>query len=157
MLISILSIFGEFFVRIRVGVSAYRKGSGVTLDLDLGSIGIRQSHSSIRSSLVRRPADNIPLRNVCYCAPSRLSGLEKEVFGSVTFRLVVFPPPLWHEANEAMSAARMNRAIRLNCFRIPNESRTNAGCKPAKRVSERNQKVAHRSIFGVVCSVWTRT
>ena len=32
----------------RVGVSAYRKGSDVTLDLDLGSIGIRQSYSSIR-------------------------------------------------------------------------------------------------------------
>jgi hypothetical protein len=79
-----------------------------------------------------------------------VAGLEKEVFGSVTFRLVVFPPPLWHEANEAMSAARMNRAIHFNCFRIPNASRTDAGCKPAKRVSERNQKVAHRSIFGVV-------
>jgi hypothetical protein len=30
------------------GVSAFRKGSDVTLDLDLGSIGIRQSRSSIR-------------------------------------------------------------------------------------------------------------
>jgi hypothetical protein len=86
----------------------------------------------------------------CYCAPSRVAGLEKEAFGSMTFCLVVFAPPLWHEANEATSAARMNRAIRFNCFRISNESRTNAGCKPAKRVSERNQKVAHPSIFGVV-------
>ena len=31
-----------------VGVSAFRKGSDVTLDLDLGSIGIHQSRSSIR-------------------------------------------------------------------------------------------------------------
>jgi hypothetical protein len=86
-----------------------------------------------------------------YSAPSRLAGFEKEEFGSVTFCLVVFPPALWHEANEPMSAARMNRAIHFNSFRIPNESRTNAGCKPTKRVSERNQKVARRSIFGVVC------
>ena len=101
---------------------------------------------SLRDAL----ADISHAPTVLYSAPSRAEGLAKEVFGSVTFRLLVFPPPLWHEANEAMSAARMNRAIRSNCFRIPNESRTNAGCKPAKRVSERNQKVAHRSIFGVV-------
>jgi hypothetical protein len=31
-----------------IGVSAFRKGSDVTLDLDLGSIGIRQSRSPIR-------------------------------------------------------------------------------------------------------------
>jgi hypothetical protein len=32
----------------RVGVGAYRKRSDVTLELDFGSIGIREPHSSIR-------------------------------------------------------------------------------------------------------------
>jgi hypothetical protein len=44
----------------RIGVSAYRKGSDVTLDLDLGSIGIRQARSSIRRlalTPIRRYAD----------------------------------------------------------------------------------------------------
>jgi hypothetical protein len=87
---------------------------------------------------------------VRYCAPSRLPELEKEAFGSVTFCLVVFPFPLWHEAIDPMSAARMNRAIHFNCCRMPNESRTNAGCKPTKEYLNDNQKVARRSIFGVV-------
>src|ERR1700676_16687 len=43
------------------GVSAYRKGSHVTLDLDLGSIGIRQSRSSIRR-LAFTPTPDTPIR-----------------------------------------------------------------------------------------------
>jgi hypothetical protein len=74
----------------------------------------------------------------------RVPGLEKEVFGSVTFSFEPFPAPapLWHEENEAISAARMNRAAHLNCFRIRNESPTSDGCKPTKRVRERSESGA---------------
>jgi hypothetical protein len=109
-----------------------------------------------RNCKQRRYADP-PLRLTYW--PWRVAELEKEVFGSVTFSLALVPPlpALWHEANEAISVARMNRAIQFNCFRITNESRTNAGCKPTKSVPRRNLKVAHRSIFGVRWFVWTRT
>jgi hypothetical protein len=58
----------------------------------------------------------------------RTSGLEKEVFGSVTSSFdVVFPPPpsLWHEAREIITAIRINRAASSICFRIRNSSRAN--------------------------------
>ena len=71
----------------------------------------------------------------------RVEGLEKEVFGSVTFRFDVPFPPFWHEEeNEAINAARMNRAAQLNCFRIRNESRTNDRCKLTKRVRNKIRK-----------------
>jgi hypothetical protein len=52
-------------VRGRRGVSACRKGSDVTLDSDLGSIGIRSSRSSIRADSVftpTRPYADTPCR-----------------------------------------------------------------------------------------------
>ena len=39
-------------------------------------------------------------------------------------------PPLWHEAREAISVSTINRAAIPIRFRIENNSRTNAGCKP---------------------------
>jgi hypothetical protein len=56
-------------------------------------------------------------------------GLEKEIFGSVTFAFDVLfppPPPLWHEASGAISAARINRTALFNCFRIRNKSESGA-------------------------------
>ena len=94
----------------------------------------------------RRSADPFPppAARFPYCASLRVPGLEKEIFGSVTSAFdVPFPaPPLWHEASDAISTARMNRAAQLDCFRIRNESRTKAGCKLPKEWATKSESGA---------------
>ena len=78
-----------------------------------------------------------------------------EKLGSVTSPFEVLfpdftpPPPLWHEAIETTSTARIRGAAHLNRFRIMMNRAPMADVNRQKKTWQRNLKVADGPLFGV--------